>query len=524
MERVGERGSGNATRYVRGNIFRGSSGLSEAESSSERISSIRFSQFLREMVLIFATLVVFLIVLPIGLWVIPLLASLSGLLIVSSLCAMQRLVGLHFRRLTIPSFFYFLYFAVILIPGFVIFHNEITPSRWRFLFGVESVLITVPVGIWLASRVLSSSTREIKDYFHRRLAPELPGTPSVRLFLVFLVSAVTLVILNIWETRVIPLLYLFRNPGEALTVALLREDSFKFLNSHLVYVYYVLRGTVLPFLILVAFGRYLQQSSEVWRRLFWITLSLGVLYAAVTVEKSPVATIFGLLAVFYYQFKGGRMGKSAMALAAVLFLSFPLMVVLFAYHGAEGGTLSGAIYAIGNRLFYSPAQIVYAYFEVFPSVVPFQHGASIGKLASLLGWKTINIPNTVGLYMTSGQDLDTITANSCFLGNLNADFGLPGVVVGGVLAGFLMQSVNVYLCRKPKTVVNVAAYAICMWAFGLLVASALPTVLLSGGVTFCLALRWVFRARGPAPEGGISKDRSAIPEILPRPTYGALRG
>jgi oligosaccharide repeat unit polymerase len=471
--------------------------LSRIQNFSDRISPIKLPSFLREIFFHLALLVLLFVGLPVGLWMLPPFVSLSGLLIVASLWMMHRLVGLfNLRQLTIPAFFYFLYLAIILTPGFFIFKEEITSSRWRFLFGIESVVVTVPLGIWLANLFLGFGRQETANYFRRSVALEPLGTSANLLYIAFLVLALVLVLMNLWETPVIPLFFLIRNPGDFLTVAVLREDSFKLLNSHLTYAYYVLRGTVFPFLIMVAFGRYRHQKQELWRRLFLISLFLGVFYAAITIEKSIVAAILGVLAVFYYLFKGGKLGKMAALLVPLLFLSFPLIVILLAYHGSEGGTLQGALQAIGYRLFYSPAHVVYGYFEVFPAVIPFQHGASIVKLAHLMGWKAVDIPNLVGLYMTEGQDLDTLTANSCFIGNFNADFGLPGVVLGGVLAGFLMQSVNVYLCRKPKTVVNLAAYAICMWAFGLLVASALSTVMLSGGVTFSLVLRWLFKARG----------------------------
>jgi oligosaccharide repeat unit polymerase len=488
--------------------------LSKVQSASEPVSPITLSSFGREVFLQFSLLVLFFLILPVSLWMLPRLALLSGLLIAASLWMMQRIVGLfNLRQVTIPAFFYFLYIAVILIPGFFIFNDEITPSRWRFLFGIESVVVTVPIGIWFANLFLGFRRQETADYFRRPVALEPLGAPAKRIYIAFLVLGFVLVLMNLWETPAIPLIYLIRNPGDFLTAAILREDSFKILSSHFTYAYYVLRGTVLPFLIMVAFGRYCHQKQELWKRLFLISLFLGVSYASVTIEKSLVATIFGLLGVFYYLFKGGKLGKAAAFLVPLLFLSFPLIVILLSYNGSETGTLQGALKAIGSRIFYSPAQVVYGYFEVFPAVIPFQHGASIVKLAHLMGWKTVDIPNLVGLYMAEGQDLDTITANSCFIGNFNADFGLPGVVLGGVLAGFLMQSVNIYLCRQTKTVVNLAAYAICMWAFGVLVANALSTAMLSGGVAFSLVLRWLFRSRGRV----LPSDDWKVPSSYVRP-------
>ena len=457
---------------------------------------LAFSSFVVEVSLQFLWLTLFLLILPASLWILPPLVLLSGLIIAVSLWMMQRSVSLfNLRQLTIPALFYFMYFGIILIPGFFIFDAEITPSRWRFLFGIESVLLTVPLGICVANLLLRFRRQEIASYFRRPVALEPLDASAKRIYLIVLGLALVLVLMNLWETPVIPLLYLIVHPGDFLQVALLREDSFKLLTSHFLYAYYVVRTTVLPFLIILALGRYLQQKEPAWRRLFVISLVLGVLYAAVTVEKAPVAAIAAVLGIFYYLFKGGKLGKRATVVFPLLFLSFPIIVVLLAYNGSEAGTLSGALQAMATRIFYSPAEVVYAYFEVFPGVLPFQHGAGMVKLGHLMGWTVIDIPNFVGVYMEGAKDLDTITANTCFIGNFNADFGLPGVVVSGIAAGFIMQFVNVYFCRRPKTVVHLAACALCFWAFGMLVTSALSTQLLSGGVTFALLLLWLFKDR-----------------------------
>lgn len=443
----------------------------------------------------FAWLTVIFLLVPAVTVFLPGLALLSLGVVVVSIWMMHRLVSVFdLRQLTIPAFFYYLYFAVILIPGWFIYAGEITPSRGRFLFGIESVLLTVPLGIAMANVFFSFRRRSIRAYFARPVEREDFDDRAVRLFFLFFTGAIVVVLIYIGEARTIPLFYLIRHPGETIVAAMLREDSLKLLKSHLTYLYAVLRGTIFPFLILFAFARYRGGKKRPWRSLFLLSLLGGVFYGSLTIEKSPVAAIFGMLFLLYYLLRGGRVGRLVSVAAVMLFLCFPLAVILLAYNGSEGGTLWGAMRAIGIRLFYSPAQIVYAYFEVFPAVIPFQHGASIVKLASLFGWKSLDIPNAVGMYMTAGADLNTITANSCFIGNLNADFGLVGVVLGAVLAGFLMQAASIYFCSRPKTAATLSAHTICMWAFGLLVTTALPTTLLSGGVAFALLLSWIFRS------------------------------
>lgn len=447
-----------------------------------------------------SALVFFLVVLPILLFTLPWLISLSATIMFVSLWMMQRQIGIfNLRRITIPAFFYFLYLVVILVPGFFVYTDEVTNGRWRFLFGIESALITVPVGIWIANFVWRYRKAETERFFAADLAPEAMGSAAVRPFLFLLIASYVLVVANIVETPVIPLLYLIRNPGDAVNAALAREDAFKLLDSNLTYVYYVVRGSVFPFLAILAFGRWRSGGGKVWKRLFWISLWSGVFYASLTIEKLPVAAIFALLGLFYYLMKKGKMGRFVSIAAPVGFLSFPLLVVMVAYQGGKDAGIGSALAALGQRIFYSPAEVLFAYFEIFPNIISFQHGASLLKLAHLMGWSTIDIPNTVGLYMGPPGTGQSVSANACFLGNLNADFGLPAVVIGGVVAGFAIQAINIYLLRRPKTNANLAAYAVCMWSFSTLNSSALTTVLLSGGVTFGIVLSWILGRRAKSP-------------------------
>jgi hypothetical protein len=204
-----------------------------------------------------SALVFFLVVLPILLFTLPWLISLSATIMFVSLWMMQRQIGIfNLRRITIPAFFYLLYLVVILVPGFFVYTDEVTNGRWRFLFGIESALITVPVGIWIANFVWRYRKAETERFFAADLAPEAMGSAAVRPFLFLLIASYVLVVANIIETPVIPLLYLIRNPGDAVNAALAREDAFKLLDSNLTYAYYVVRGSVFPFLAILAFGRW----------------------------------------------------------------------------------------------------------------------------------------------------------------------------------------------------------------------------------------------------------------------------
>jgi hypothetical protein len=404
-----------------------------------------------------------------------------------SLWLMHCAVGLFdFHRMTIPGFAYLAYFLTIFLPALRVYEDGVEPYRWRFLFSVASALITIPLGILFVSWLRCFEKEEIARYFASPLVPEPFDGAAIRAFLVFLAFACGVALLHAWQVETIPILYLIRNPGDLWQLAMLREDSLKLLNSRFTYVFFVVRGTVFPFLVMLSFGHFLQERKPIRFLLFAGTLTAAVAYAAMTIEKSPVAILILMLFLFYYLLKRGHLQKRLVFLGLVLFVSFPAAVIALIYHGRETGTLVSALAQVWDRIFHMPAAVLYSYFEVFPDIIPFQHGASIGKLSAIMSWNTIDIPNAVGHYMlgNGAEVLASISANACFLGNWNADFGLAGVLVGGFLAGVSVQITQIIVLRRHRTISNLAIYSFLMLAFGFLISVALPVVLLSGGVIF----------------------------------------
>jgi oligosaccharide repeat unit polymerase len=233
----------------------------------------------------------------------------------------------------------------------------------------------------------------------------------------------------------------------------------------------------------------LQSRKLTWFVLFAVSFVTAFLYAAVSIEKTPVAAIILLLFLAYYLYRGGRVGKMVVVSGVVLFLLFPLVVIALTY----GSGTAVAFQSMTDRIFVTPADVMYYYFEIFPGVVPFQHGATIGKLAALMGWRLLNVPNIVGLYMlrTEARFVPTVTANAGFIANLFVDFGMTGVLLGGAIAGFLLQAFQVVIIRRPKTPASLVCFAFLIWIFTKLTTNPLPTILLSEGAVTIFALVWL---------------------------------
>jgi oligosaccharide repeat unit polymerase len=392
------------------------------------------------------------------------------------------------RRVTIGTFWYLTYLAMIFFPAFFVYADQEGPYRSTFLFAVESVLITVPVGWWMANRYFHFCKGDVERFFARPI-DSMDRSPQVYKRVGLLLVILTLLTgLYMQEAPTIPLFYLLRNPGDYKQLVLLREDSFKLLDSPLKYVYALARGVGFPLLILVSFGAALRKrDNKKWRTMFLISLTMGIFFASLSLAKAPVAYIFLVLTVFLYLFRGGLLSRRMVATFLVLILLFPIGVILAV--SSEDTTLAMALASTGTRLLYQPAAGVYYYFEVFPSHMPYLKGRSIGKLSWLLGDSYFDTPNYVGLY-ENPDAVDSVNANAAFIADLNADFGMWGVILGGVLAGFIMESIQIYLFRRRKTVVSLAVSAFLMVAFWNLNSTSLPVVLASNGALLALVLGW----------------------------------
>ena len=439
------------------------------------------------------------------------IALLSCLVILCSRTLVQKTVDLfHMRRVTIASFWYLTYLAMIFFPAFFVFADQEGPYRGQYLLAVESVLISVPLGWWLAKCQFHYQKTEVERYFLSPVSDSDITTFFSLRFKMLILAAIGLTALYMREVETIPLFYLLKNPGEYLQLALLREDSFKLLNSRFFYFYYILRQFLYPFLIMVALGCYLRTRQKKWLALFLLCFFMGLFYNSLTLAKAPVAFIMLLVGVFSYLYRGGMLNRRLIAVVLALALVFPVAVIVSVSSEDVGVQL--ALRGIGYRLFYLPAEIVYYYYEVFPTHVPYLHGRSINKLAGVLGLPYFDTTSYVGRYGYP-VGLETVNANGAFIGDLNADFGFWGDLFGGVLAGYLMQMMHIYLVRSKKTVPNVACYAFLVVAFWYLHSAPLPIVLASNGALLAFVLKW-FLEHGPMGMSAKPRQAAIVPQKL----------
>jgi hypothetical protein len=392
------------------------------------------------------------------------------------------------RRITIPAFWYLTYLPMIYFPSFVVFYRLDAASKYPYFFAVQSVMITVPLGIWAVNRICRFDQNSIRHYFNAPVQERKPGIAKLFIYTVLLSVALFFAIIYIIGLDNIPLLYMFKNPGASQEVTVLREESFKLLDprwssassTHLFYIYLFLRTLIFPFFILLSFGYFFISRDLKWFFLFIITLIAGVIYAATSLARAPVAAIFLRLSFAFYLIKQGRLGKKMLVVCMVLILLFPLMVTKLGY-GTNVDALD-AIKRVFIRLCYTPAADLHDYFEIFPEHHDYVYGQALLKpILILFGLPNFYIENYVYRFKYPNS-IETGHSNAAFQSNLHADFGALGVLIGGFLTGMLMQGIQIYILRRKKTIVSIASYSFFIYAFWVLNMGSITSVLFVNGV------------------------------------------
>ena len=403
----------------------------------------------------------------------------------------SRASGLSLRRLTIPGVWYYSYLATTIIPAMFLAAVTDSPYVPPFLFAVIVTLFTAPLGMLLVNLASGFGRHQTEAFFQAPVDRRPPRSSEIVAFLVLLTVALALTAGYLIETPVIPLFYLIQNPGSAAILAGLREESFKLLESPFVYAYGVTRNVVYPFLIALSLGYYLTTRRTSLLVLFLVTAVVGLFYAAVSVAKAPVAVIMLVTVLFVYLVRGGQLSWRTVAIGFVAVFLFPVAVLFQSLSGLgfSGGDIALAIL---RRVFYVPAEVLYNYFVVVPDIVPYLNGRTIGRIQWILGDEDVNIANFVYRFMFPGR-LFTGLSNTSFLGYLHADFGVPGILLGGAVAGALLQGCQLWLIRRPKTVATLAAYSYLLWVAWKVNSQSLTQILLSGGVIVILLLVGLLR-------------------------------
>lgn len=394
-------------------------------------------------------------------------------------------------------------FAIFVLAGapfvFARFHHR----NAEFLFGTCIAFVMTVLGVGLADRAFRSShpPRQRRALVPTSFARALP----------VVVIAVGLTAAYFTVVGQVPLLLLLSGRAGSSELDLSREAALKLLPASLAFVFGIVRGLVLPYLTALTLLEARRTKSLRWWLLFACAATVSFAFAAATLEKSVVG---GLLIIVYLSTviaSGRHLTPRRIAVVGLIGLAFPLFVVLGTL-GFDMSRFGDSVQAIGRRVFYLPSEVLYRYFDYFPTQRPHLMGRTWPYVSKFLPGG--NFPIEHAIYRFGYGDrvgaVASGSANAAYPGALWADFGWFGIVIGGLVLGVLLRSLQQLGDRLPHSASTVAYRAILAYQVVALSATSFAGLLdpLGPGFAVVLAVGGVALAR---PMRSYSVSRVAWP-------------
>jgi SAM-dependent methyltransferase len=443
--------------------------------------------------------------------------------------------GTQTRAMLSPAYLFFAYYVLFVFIGVAwliadrgngsYLHFSGT-RNYTLLFTTAAGILCFAGGVLVANRQAGfRPIRELERKVKSGWLDRRPGAVHKLLFWVLAAASLATCVILLVLGPVSPLVYLLSHLGQhslGLDYAL-DYVRLSFLSTHAgalpfqatLYQFY---GNFLPLLGLLAAGWGAVFHNRRWLLVGAALLAVTMLMAAMTLTKNPVENLLVLLFVAWLAF---RM-RNVRTVEAVVIVALGL-VAFFSevYVTNRGVDLLAVMQGAVRRLFVVQASVLYATFEVFPAQMGFLQGGGVWKdIVNLKpgpkstldygGWLyTVIVTNRPGLGGVG-------SAPTAFFGQLYADFGVPGALIGMAAVGYAAQWVHIWYVRSPRTVVNWCVYAGLCASIPRLATSGLIAIVFQYGVIASI-LFGIYMTYGPRLLGRVGIKNSPAPEPGERP-------
>ena len=345
--------------------------------------------------------------------------------------------SLKFTLITLPSFFLLSYIILMSLPSIFWFFKMDTHIKYTYFLAIQSVLITFPIGVGLASRFFQYRSRIITNFLSSGLAKTRSDQQMFPFFVLMFIFSILTIIIYICSADYVPLFGSITRYGEldALTV---RYSIYRVPDI----IRYSLALTLrmfLPFCLLYSyFMNYVYKGK--WKYVFWIMLFLMLCASLLTFERvySFSLFIFLILAAYFKNYQS----ISKINIRLIVFVFTILILAIFI-----GGIVSIMQYNIKfinfektidvaksflfNRVLGASSYMAYISFEEFSDPTLFLYGKSF-RLLSLFG-----------------TEFRSITPPS-FIAELWLNFGWGGIIIGTIMIGFILEFLQLVFFRKKS--------------------------------------------------------------------------
>ena len=375
------------------------------------------------------------------------------------------------------SIIFYLFFILMSVVGAVLVVNHVDyhymidklnyeSSRIYGFWAVMYTIVAFPIGMLGANRVFHvRNARRLFDYYTSKpLTVELHYNDVMvhRLLVGLSVISVLAVLYVLYVLREVPLLKLFSD-GSAVEFAEFSNMTTRNFPGNQ-YVKNVLALTLTPFFSYVAYGYKLINNTRFNRWWFYILFVASILIVSHNLAKAPLL-LYGLGFLFIGVLRG-----NCLSLKSIIFVvGIILLVLIFLYTQLMSETDIDLIQlfsynsGIVGRIVLSAGAGMYLMIDLFPNYYHFFGGSSMSSfVSSMLG---LDYSDRAARWVMAYVNPDGVAAgvagvaNSLFIGEAWANWGIAGVLLSPIYVGFIIQCLYIFVLRSPKTPFFVALLA-----------------------------------------------------------------
>jgi oligosaccharide repeat unit polymerase len=377
------------------------------------------------------------------------------------------------RLFQLSGFTVIFYVVMLLLPSPWVYADHPNLHRDNYLVIVIISLLLTMLGCILYSSLfftLSGFKNKSKKWLNQETI-----TMSIidkYYVLVLLIFSIVILIAYIRELGVLPILQAISGQYTSLELAQSREDAFKLFESPIKKGVGYVSALIFPLLTTVLLVKTEKsRNKKIWSFIFILSFICNIFLASITLEKSPVAILLIQLFLAWLLLKKEKFSIRLLSMIISISLSFPVFVIFTV------NSFKISIYEIFDsifvRLFYGPSKVLLAYVDYF-SNNEYLWGKTLPIIAKYFLGGNVWIENIIGLTYF-GSRIESIHANVGYPGYLWADFGWMGVIIGALLAGFLLQLIQLTIYYLPKSPFTIALYVFAISRCFYLTSASFPT-------------------------------------------------
>jgi len=382
------------------------------------------------------------------------------------------------RILTISLFFLLSFIAFAYIGSILLNICIIEPEYVRgfyqspeYIFKIWTLLsislVSILLGLIIARSTFSSlNVKKIcRDvYFSNISLPHKARTSKIYLLIIVLLFFSFLLLIkyrNILGN--LPIENIFSRNIDQHTLAIFRSDATNNFVGKL-YRYHLIIKT-LPLLLLIIVSFIKRNGIAKWGWLYYFLLVYNVFTSFMTLQKAPILQLVIILAIIQFFINTNVSIKN---LVKIGLLTISLIIFMYVFFGRQQN-ISIILSTALHRIFIGSVAPMFWYVK-YVEEFGFLNGLTFPNPAGIFPFEhvflTVEIAEYAGLEKFGSEVVGSMP--TVYVGELYVNFGTAGTIIGSLLVGYIIQSMDLIylsLLAKRKYVLYLSFYIYYIYYF-----------------------------------------------------------